>query len=174
MKDLSSLALDNPFWQFSLQQWKNSKLQQQLLELQDQKDYRINLLLLSMWLSVEHKDIRPHLNELISKSSEWHELIVAPIRRVRQIIPADLPRQSLALKSQLQHCELHAEQIEQALLYQACENIPESKSTSMDSLDWLIRNLSASDLDKSDLSLLIQNCLPMHPVHRITDRLNAT
>jgi hypothetical protein len=48
MKDLSSLQLDNPFWQFSLQQWKNSKLQQQLLSLQDEKAYRINLLLLDI------------------------------------------------------------------------------------------------------------------------------
>lgn len=173
MKDLSLLLLDNPFWQFSLQQWKNGQLQQQLLALQNNQDYRINLLLLAMWLSFEHKDIRPHLDELITKSSEWHEKIVTPIRQVRQAIPTELPAQSRGLKSQLQACELQAEQIEQALLYQACEHIPQNTSTKLDSLHWLIHNLSASDLNKSDLSLLLQNCLPMHPVHRITERLNA-
>tara|TARA_R110001592_G_C12993008_1_gene735212 strand:- start:330 stop:854 length:525 start_codon:yes stop_codon:yes gene_type:complete len=173
MKDLSSLFLDNPFWIFSLQQWKNSKLQQQLLSLQNEKNFRINLLLLAMWLSFEHKDIRPHLTELIAKSSEWHEKIVAPIRQVRQAIPSKLPQQSLPLKTQLQASELHAEQIEQALLYRACEDIPESKTAGLDSLDWLILNLSASDLGGNDLSLLIQNCLPMHPIHRINKRLNA-
>ena len=173
MKDSSSLQLDNPFWQFSLQQWKNSKLQEQLLNLQNEQDYRINLLLLAMWLSFEHKDIRPHLNDLISESSEWHEQIVSPIRKVRQAMPQNLPQQSLSLKTQLQASELQAEQIEQAILYKACEIIPESKAAESDSLDWLILNLSASDLGKNDLLLIIQNCLPMHPIHRITDRLNA-
>ncbi len=173
MKDLSLLTLDNPFWQFSLQQWKNTKLQQQLLKLQNQQNFRINLLLLAMWLSFEKKDMRPHLDNLISQSREWHEQVVAPIRQARQSLPTQLPEHSLALKSQLQACELHAEQIEQALLYEACEKIPKSNSPELDSLDWLILNLTASDLDKSDLSLLIQNCLPMHPIPRITDRLNA-
>ena len=134
MNDLSTLPLNNPFWQFSLKQWQNNNLQIQLLTLQNEQDYRINLLLLAMWLSFEHKDIRPHLNDLISKSSEWHEQIVAPIRQVRQAIPEHLPQQSLSLKSQLQACELQAEQIEQALLYAACENIPKNNASDSDSL----------------------------------------
>ncbi|MFT6031409.1 MAG: hypothetical protein ACI8O8_003161 [Oleiphilaceae bacterium] len=173
MKDLSSLQLDNPFWQFSLQQWKNSKLQQQLLSLQDEKAYRINLLLLGMWLSFEHKDIRPHQDNLIAQTSEWHENIVLPLRQVRQALPSELPQQSRSLKTQLQTSELHAEQIEQALLFKACAKIPDSKTIKLDSLDWLVLNLSASHLEKSDLFLLIQNCLPMHPTHRINERLNA-
>lgn len=173
MNDLNTLALDNPFWQFSLQQWHNKDLQQQLLALQNEQGYRVNLLLLSMWLSFEHKDIRPYLDSLLSKSHEWHEQIVAPIRQVRQNLSKLLPPQSLSLKSQVQACELHAEQIEQALLFQACKNIPTEESTNLDSLDYLIRNLSASDMHKNDLFLLIQNSLPMHPAHRITERLNA-
>tara|TARA_R110002049_G_scaffold43726_2_gene128633 strand:+ start:938 stop:1462 length:525 start_codon:yes stop_codon:yes gene_type:complete len=171
MTDLSSLQLDNPFWQFSLKQWQNKALQQQLLSLQNNQGYRVNLLLISMWLSFEYKDIRPHLNNLITKSSEWHEQIVTPIRQARQAIPAPQPQQSLSLKSQLQACELQAEQIEQAILYQACKDIPEGKSNQLDSLDYLLLNLAASDLDKSDLLLLIQNCLPMHPIQRINERL---
>ena len=173
MNNLSQLQLDNPFWQFSLQQWNNKVLQEQLLALQNEQDYRINLLLLAIWLSFEHKDIRPHLAELIKQSSEWHEQIVAPIRQVRQAIPSELPKQSQSLKAQLQACELQAEQIEQALLYQACDAIPLERVEKRDSLDWLILNLRASDLPKSDLSLLIQNCLPMYPAQRIIERLQA-
>ena len=96
MNNLSSLQLDNPFWQFSLKQWQNKNLQQQLLRLQNEQGYRINLLLLAMWLSFEYKDIRPHLDDLIAQSSEWHEQIVAPIRQARQAIPLQLPQQSHA------------------------------------------------------------------------------
>lgn len=173
MTDLSSLQLNNPFWQFSLKQWQNKNLQQQLLSLQNDQGYRVNLLLISMWLSFEYKDIRPHLKNLVSKSSQWHEQVVSPIRKARQAVPSPLPQQSLSLKTQLQACELQAEQIEQAILYQACKDIPLSKSNKLDSLGHLIQNLSASDIDKSDLSLLIQSCLPMHPIDRINERLQG-
>ena len=126
MKDLDHLALDNPFWQFSLLQWKNDNLQQQLLNLQDNGNFRINLLLLAMWLSFEHKDIRSHYQELIAKSSQWHKQIVAPIRNARKALPRQLSNQSQAFKNQLQTCELQAEQIEHALLYQTSLGIPKS------------------------------------------------
>lgn len=173
MKDLSSLILDNSFWQFSLKQWKSTSLQQQLLNLQNEQGYRVNILLLSIWLSFERKDIRPHLQNILDKTREWHDQIVTPIRQARQAIPAKLPSPNNALKSQLQNCELQAEQIEQALLFQESMRIPKNDTPELDSLDWLILNLSASDLSKTDLSLLLQNCLPTHPSHHIDERLHA-
>lgn len=171
--DIETLSLDNPFWQFSLSQWKLKPLQQQLLDLQNTQDHRINLLLLSMWLSFEHKDIRPYYASILENSHDWHTNIVAPIRHARQSLANMIALKPPPLKTQLQACELHAEQIEQALLYDACLNIPATHEKSLDSLDWLIRNLSASSLDKSDLSLLIQNCLPTYPAKRINERLQV-
>lgn len=173
MKNLDNLILDNPFWQFSLLQWKNNALQQQLLDLQNIQNYRINFLLLSMWLSFEQKDINPHYTFLMDKSSEWHSNIVEPIRNARKTLSNQNTLHTNALKKQLQACELQAEQIDQALLYHASLEIPKSTRLQFDSLDWLIANLSASELAKSDLSLLIQNCLPNYPVEHITQRLQA-
>lgn len=173
MTDLSELQLDNPFWQFSLALWRNKALQEHLLALQNNQDYRVNLLLLAIWLSFEDKDLRPHLNEFIAKTEHWHETVVAPIRLVRQTLPKNLPSQNLTLKSQLQNCELQAEQIEQALLYHASLDLPATRQTTYDSLDWLIVNLSASELSESDLLLLLQNCLPTYPTLRITERMQA-
>jgi uncharacterized protein (TIGR02444 family) len=173
MIDLSSLQLDNPFWQFSVNQWQNKSLQQHLLALQNEQGFRVNILLLAMWLSFEHKTISPYLNDLISQSRSWHEQVVAPIRKARQAIPLALPKKDFPLKMQLQTCELQAEQIEQAILYQACTNITVTTSSNLDSLGFLILNLSASGLSKSDLSLVIRNCLPMHPIEQINERLQA-
>lgn len=171
MKDLSSLPLSNPFWQFSLKQWQNSAIQAHLLSLQDNQNHRINLLLLAMWLGFEHKDIRSHLQRLLTESQQWHDRIVSPIRLARQAMPKTLPDLSFQLKEQLQACELQAEQIEQAILFQESIQIPVSEKTNYDSLDWLIINLSASDLGEIDLLLMIQNCLPTYPTQRISDRL---
>lgn len=173
---LEQLVLDNPFWQFSLEQWQKPALQAQLLSLQNEQDYRINLLLLAMWLSFEHRDIRPHLTSFVEASSAWHEQIVAPLRATRQSLPAAVRD----LKQQLQACELQAEQIEQAILYAASMQCYADSSSDQaastankpDSLDWLIINLSASELAQSDLFLLLQTCLPSYPAQRIYESLD--
>jgi len=169
------LELDNPFWRFSLEQWQKPSLQTQLLHLQNTQDYRINLLLLAMWLGFEQRDIRPHLTSLIDASRAWHEQVVAPLRQTRQNLPAAVS----GLKKQLQACELQAEQIEQAILYDTClkcspDNTKQRTSGSkpQDSLDWLIINLSASELAENDLFLLLQACLPSYPAPRIKARLD--
>ena len=169
------LALDNPFWRFSLEQWQKPSLQTQLLHLQNTQDYRINLLLLAMWLGFEHHDIRPHLTSLVNASRAWHEQVVAPLRQTRQNLPTTVS----ALKKQLQACELQAEQIEQAILYDTClklypDNMEQRalSAKQQDSLDWLITNLSASELAENDLYLLLQACLPSYPVPRIKARLD--
>jgi uncharacterized protein (TIGR02444 family) len=169
---LDHLELNNPFWQFSLTQWKNPALQAQLLTLQNEHGFRINLLLLAMWLSFEGRDIRPHVETFISESRTWHEHVVVPLRLTRQCLPGAV----CALKKHVQACELEAEQIEQALLYASslkctAEHASAVQHTRLDSLDWLIINLSASGLVQSDLSLLIQNCLPSYPVKRIDERI---
>lgn len=173
---LDQLELNNPFWQFSLEQWQKPTLQTKLLNLQNEQDYRINLLLLAMWLSFEHRDIRPHINTFVEASSAWHEQVVAPLRNTRQSLPAA----ARDLKQQLQACELQAEQIEQAILYASSVQCYAGSATEQavspankpDSLDWLIINLSASELAESDLFLLLKTCLPSYPAQRINERLD--
>lgn len=171
MIDISRLKLDNPFWRFSLKQWQYQALQEQLLSLQDKKGIRINLILLAMWLSFDRKDLRPYRDVLLKHTHSWHSQIVAPLRKIRQSLPKDLPNQRASLKTQVQSCELQAEQIEQALLFEACVDIKPESSTNLDSLDWLLINLRASDIEESDLFLLIRNCLPNYPEHRIRERM---
>lgn len=166
------LELDNPFWQFSLEQWKNPALQKQLLNLQDTQGIRINLLLLAMWMSFAQRDIRPCLTAITEATRAWHEQVVTPLRTTRKCLPASAG----ALKKHVQTCELQAEQIEQALLFTSSQafssgQISTPQYHTYDSLDWLILNLYASGLAESDLSLLIQTCLPGYPVHRIDERI---
>jgi uncharacterized protein (TIGR02444 family) len=84
---INALQLDNDFWQFSLRLWKSQDLQSSLLALQDQQDFRINLLLFAMWLGLENKLIKPHISEIKDATNTWHEQIVAPLRKVRKSLP---------------------------------------------------------------------------------------
>jgi len=169
--DLGTLALDNPFWQFSLQQWNNNALQEILLELQDEQGFRINILLFSIWLAFERKTLHSYLTNIIESTEQWHTQVVHPLRQVRKSLPKILPKPSL--KAQIQENELQAEQIEQAILYRCSLSIPKIESSHLDSLQILTKNLNVSELSKSDLLLLIQACLPAQPLHRIEQCIEA-
>jgi len=163
--ELGILELDNPFWQFSLQQWNNDALQKNLLKLQNEQGFRINILLFSIWLAFEKKNIHAHLATIIRSTEQWHTQVVHPLRQVRKNLPQILPKPSL--KAQIQQSELQAEQIEQAILYRCSLSIPKIESTHLNSLQILAKNLFVSALSKSDLLLIIQACLPVHPLHHI-------
>lgn len=171
--ELDNLIMDNPFWQCSLTLWQNKSLQSQLLRLQNTQDYRVNLLLLAIWLGLEGKDLRAHLHKLSEQVNTWHESIVAPIRQVRQALPKSLPDAVASLKAQLQACELQAEQVEQALLFQYTQELPSIEDPKFDELDCLIVNLSASELGESDLLLILQHCLPNYSVQQIKQRIQS-
>ena len=151
---LNSLTLDNPFWQFSLKQWKNESLQKALLSLQDQHNFKINRLLFAMWLGVENKLLEPHLETLEQETSDWQTQVVEPLRSIRKILAKH------HLKDCVQEAELQAEQIEQALLFKLSEQIPET--VHLNTLYILTHNLFASRLPESHLLLCIQACLPAY------------
>jgi len=185
-----NLELDNEFWQFSLALWQKKEVQETLLRLQDKQSFRINLLLFSMWLGLERKIIEEHLELLVQTTKPWHQQVVIPLRTVRQTIPKQLPNP--ALKPQIQSSELLAEQIEQALLFSCAQKISKKdqkirdNQTNDNTLYTLTSNLLACSthhqtstlpdklknksgkLDQSDLLLLIQACLPIHPVSHIS------
>jgi len=188
-----NLQLDNDFWQFSLSLWQDKKAQETLLRLQDKQHLRVNLLLYSMWLGIEKKAIANHLIATLEATESWHQQVVAPLRKVRKILPLQPP--TTILKPQVQNSELLAEQIEQSLLFNCARKIPATTLNASPTqpfnhtLSILIKNLLActvhaqtikqlktidnlqkkkySTLSPSDLLLLVQTCLPIHPASHI-------
>jgi uncharacterized protein (TIGR02444 family) len=188
----NDLQLDNDFWQFSLSLWQNENVQKILLTLQDVQHLRINLMLFSMWLGIERKSVTEHIITSLEVTESWHLNIIGPLRNIRKSLPT-LPT-STQLKPQVQNSELLAEQIEQSLLFKCAINIPRVTTTINahhpdNTLTILIKNLLASTnhaqsiqqlntvehpqnknisrLSHSDLLLLVQACLPIHPESHI-------
>ena len=188
----NDLLLDNDFWQFSLSLWQNKKAQAVLLRLQNEHALRVNLLLFSMWLALEKKDINLYILTALKRTESWHQEVVMPLRSVRQTLPSHTPIPSL--KPQVQASELLAEQIEQSLLYQCSRSTasPHNMMTNCakSTLSILVKNILACSLHSqtiaqmdadevhqnkkfdtvstSDLLLLVQACLPLHPAAEIS------
>ncbi|MFT6123241.1 MAG: hypothetical protein ACJAWS_002335 [Oleiphilaceae bacterium] len=188
------LQLNNDFWQFSLSLWRNNKVQEVLLRLQDTQHLRVNLLLFSLWLGIERKSIANHLLSILETTEPWHQQVVTPLRCVRQALPLQSP--APMLKPQVQNSELLAEQVEQALLFNCARKLPAATAKMNtnhppdNTLSILIKNLIACTshaqtieqlntienskkknictLSPSDLLLLVQACLPIHPESHIS------
>lgn len=122
--------LDNPFWDFSLELWKNEAAQAALLRLQDSYSQNVNSLLFAIWMSVKQGvSISPEvIDKARSISKHWQESIVQNLRNARRALPEDSEIKKSVLK-----VELEAERIEQALLYELVASLkPESPAHSLE------------------------------------------
>jgi uncharacterized protein (TIGR02444 family) len=117
-----TLALDGPHWTFALRLYGQPGVAEACLLLQDRLGVDVNVLLLSAYAAVERGigldagDLR----DMDSLVAPWHGEIVAGLRQLRRRLksgPAPAPCEATErLRTQIKSAELHAEQIEQAVL----------------------------------------------------------
>jgi uncharacterized protein (TIGR02444 family) len=117
------LALDNPFWTFSLEVYAAPGVEAECLALQEDRGIDINVVLFCAWLgatkqSVLSADDFAAIDTLVAP---WRETVVHDLRSSRRALKA-MPEMAYSEVAQLRKdiaaLELRAEQIEQALLYQ--------------------------------------------------------
>ncbi len=123
-----ALALDHPFWRFSLAVYARPGVRDECLEIQRLLGADVNLLLFCAWLGCKGRSLEAdHLARAKATVASWHEAAVRPLRAVRQTIKT-LPEMACeevkALRNEVSRAELRAEQIEQALLFRLEAAIP--------------------------------------------------
>lgn len=106
--DLSAEAL----WRYSLQRYQSSRLQEQLLQLQDQYSGHVNLALVCLWLDdLKLKLTQTSLTELEQSLTETHSYLVS-LRTTRRLLRTHVsPEQyqqlldiEITLEKQQQQC----------------------------------------------------------------------
>lgn len=114
-------SLDNPFWQFSLAVYSDSKVQKSCLQLQNDYDANVNLLLYCCWLAKAVEPLAQHeLATACQLVAPWHRditMALRKIRKLRQQFNCDLPWNKDFFK-QILHDELLSECYQQHLLYE--------------------------------------------------------
>jgi uncharacterized protein (TIGR02444 family) len=129
------LQTDNPFWAFSLAVYGKPGVSAECLALQRALGIDVNMLLFCAWLgaargvSVTASDIDAF--EAIVRP--WHESVVRALRRARDAVKAkpEMAHDEVkALREQILDVELRAEQVEQAMLFQAAAARPSAKTSS--------------------------------------------
>ena len=144
--EVGLLSLDNPFWQFSLRVYAVPAAAAECLDLQRVLAINVNLLLFCSWIAVSRRvalgatDIR----SIESEIHGWHTLAVLRLRKIReQLTPLpEMQHQEVqAFRRQVLADELHAEQIEQALIFQRAERL------SMRQESRTVRDIAASNIE---------------------------
>lgn len=125
---------ENPFWLYSLKQYKSPNCAQFLLDAQDQLDLDINLLLFFGWLSSEGKTLE--LSKVLTHSQIWQSQVVKPIRQLRRRIKYLNHDSFYQATKQL---ELRSEQHQQDWLYQQSLHWPQQTRSFKDALSQMVR-----------------------------------
>ena len=120
---MNGLALDNPFWKFSVAVYAAPGVADECIVVQDRYDVDVNALMFCAWLGwsrgigLTAKDIEA----IDAVVRAWNENSVKPLRTVRRFtkgMPEDEVRR---LRARVKAIELDAERIEQGMLYAYAE-----------------------------------------------------
>lgn len=122
------LRCDNPFWKFSLAVYAQPGVAAECLALQSALNIDVNVLLFCAWLGADRKILlsADSLAAIDAQAQGWHTTVVRPLRAVRQAMKPmpDMADDTVkALRKDIAATELRAEQIEQAMLFDATDRV---------------------------------------------------
>ena len=120
------LQCDNPFWQFSVAVYARPGVAAECLGLQTALGIDVNVLLFVAWIGAAKGIILDDrsIETVEVRASDWNDSVVRQLRTVRQnmkLLPEIANKPADGLRKDIAALELRAEQIEQALLFEAAE-----------------------------------------------------
>lgn len=132
MSEADNNLPDNRFWRFSVDFYRREGVEQALLFLQQRYGFNVNVILYFFWLAMLGQGglAQGKLLTILERVVNWHNKVVLPLRRVRDTLKKKVQNQAVeALRKEILQEELHAEQIEQMMLYEAQWTVGERKRT---------------------------------------------
>ncbi len=118
---------DNAFWRFSVAVYAAPGVAAECLALQEARGADVNVLLYCAWAGTQKRLLADsHVAAIGARAATWHERVVHPLRAARQSIKT-LPEMEIGevalFRKNVAALELRAEQIEQALLFAAADEL---------------------------------------------------
>lgn len=111
----------NPFWDFSLALYGRAAVRDACLALQDRAGADVNVALFMLWLGAAGRPVDARqAGRIAAAVADWQHSVVLPLRAARRAMkawPVPHPEARDGVRARLQHVEIEAEEIEQAMLY---------------------------------------------------------
>lgn len=172
----------NEFWDFSTRLHARDDVERACLALQDRHDIDVNVLLFCYWVAASGRaTFRPgELAAALDAVRSWRHEVVLPLRAVRLKLEGDVRPAARHLADDLARvtaeCELHAEHMEQLMLYRSLERPGTGTFDALHRAEDAARNLgqyfevletSASAEDRADFARIMARVFPDVPAMRI-------
>ena len=129
------------FWRYSLQRYQSSKLQDQLLSLQNDFDGEVNLALLCLWLDSKNLEIEKKSFTSLETSVVERASKIKSLRLTRNILKSEISSEQY---QQILNIELDLEKKQQQDLVSAINNFMLTETENSDNFSFYLNRLGFS------------------------------
>jgi uncharacterized protein (TIGR02444 family) len=123
MSPAETQSQGSPFWRFSLRFYRQPKVADACIALQEESGVDVNLLLFLLWHAAQSRALSPaEVAELERRIGAWRDATVIPLRAVRRALksPPALVEAATAeaFRTRIKAVELEAERLQQEAMYE--------------------------------------------------------
>lgn len=120
--------IENPFWEFSVDAYRQAGVENICLQLQDLHSLNVNFVLYCCWLGKQSMQVSSaEMSLLVKELRLWEADVVAPLREVRRSLDTIKEESAVALRGEVLSCEIKAEKLFQEQIYQLTQVLVEEK-----------------------------------------------
>jgi uncharacterized protein (TIGR02444 family) len=128
-------AQGSPFWRFSLRFYRQPKVADACIALQEERGVDVNLLLFLLWQATRKRAFTAaDVEELETRIGAWRGMTVIPLRTLRRALKTPPPLVAGAaaelFRTKVKAVELEAERLQQEAMYQLADTSPLGREVS--------------------------------------------
>ena len=133
MSGADAAAAGSPFWRFSLKFYRQPRVAEACIALQDGASVDVNLLLFLLWHAAEGRTLAvAEVDGLERRIAPWRNMTVIPLRDVRRALKAPpalvAGATAEAYRTRIKAVELEAERLQQEAMYELARASPFGRS----------------------------------------------
>jgi uncharacterized protein (TIGR02444 family) len=122
-------AQGSPFWRFSLRFYRQPKVADACIALQEERGVDVNLLLFLLWQATRKRAFAAaDVEELERRIGGWRDMTVIPLRTLRRALKSPPPLIAGAtaelFRTKVKAVELEAERLQQEAMYRLADESP--------------------------------------------------
>jgi uncharacterized protein (TIGR02444 family) len=165
--DTTSSSQGSPFWRFSLRFYRQPKVADACIVLQEDAGVDVNLLLFLLWHATRGRALSAaEVAELERRIGAWRDTTVIPLRAVRRALkspPALVePATAELFRTRIKAVELEAERLQQEAMYELARAAPLGREAP-----------SAADAARGNVAAYAASCRAAFPAPAVETLLAA-
>jgi uncharacterized protein (TIGR02444 family) len=123
-------AQGSPFWRFSLRFYRQPKVADTCIALQEEREVDVNLLLFLLWQATRKRALTAaEVAKIERRVGAWREMTVIPLRTLRRALKSPPPplvagAAAELFRTKVKAVELEAERLQQEAMYELADATP--------------------------------------------------